>query len=273
MIALLLVSGSANAQAPTGDAAAAEVLFREGRDLYDAGDLKAACAKFAASYELDAGLGALLNLARCYKDDGRTASAWGAYTELSGLAQRAGQPDRVAIADEEAAALEPELMRVKVSVTAPGIELRVDDEVWPAAAWDSARPLDPGDHLLSARRDGEAYWEKRLRLDQAGATLVVEVPAPPTRPDVPKAVPPPPVPQPPKPITRAAPAPDWPWFLAGGITGGVGLVGLAVAGGFAADASQAWSDAGCRDGLCPDTEAQALSEQAGRSADARRASP
>lgn len=243
------------------------MLFREGRALYEAGKLKAACAKFAASYELDAGLGALLNLARCYKQDGRTASAWGAYTELSGLAQRAGQPDRVTIADEEAAALEPRLMRVKLGVAAPGVELRLDGELWPAAAWDTARPLDPGTHRLRARHEGEVYWERRIVLGEPGTTLVVEVPGPPEAPRVPEV---PPAPAPREPVEAPEPravAPDWPWWLAGGGTGGLGLVGMGIAAGFTADASAAWRDAGCERGLCPDAESQALSERAGRSAD------
>ncbi|MEM9877433.1 MAG: hypothetical protein AAF928_21220, partial [Myxococcota bacterium] len=103
----------------SADQAAAEALFREGRARYEAGDLKAACAKFAASFALDEALGTLLNLARCHKEEGKTASAWGAYTELAGLAERAGQRDRRAIAVDEAAALEPVLMRLQVTVADP----------------------------------------------------------------------------------------------------------------------------------------------------------
>lgn len=60
---------------------------------------------------------------------------------------------------------------------------------------------------------------------------------------------------------------SWPWSVAGGVTGGLGLVGFAVAAGFAADARGAWSDAACTDGRCPDAAAQAQAERAGRSAD------
>ena len=40
-----------------------------------------------------------------------------------------------------------------------------------------------------------------------------------------------------------------------------------MSAGFTADAASAWREAGCQAGLCPDADAQALSERAGRSAD------
>ena len=45
----------------------AEALFQEGKALFDAGQFERACAKFAASQELDAGFGTLFeDAARLY---------------------------------------------------------------------------------------------------------------------------------------------------------------------------------------------------------------
>jgi hypothetical protein len=95
------------------------------------------------------------------------------------------------------------------------------------------------------------------------------VPAPPPtlRSTPPPAPPPPAPPSVPKAAATAEPEPGTPWFIAGGVIGGVGLVTLGIAGGFTADAASAWKDAGCDNGLCPDATAQASSEHAGRSAD------
>jgi hypothetical protein len=62
-------------RAASADSAAAEALFREGRDAAKHGDLETACADFAESQRLDPAPGTLLNLAECEEKLGRVASA------------------------------------------------------------------------------------------------------------------------------------------------------------------------------------------------------
>src|SRR5277367_3532955 len=57
-------------------AATAEALFRQARDLAGKGNYAAACPKFAASQRLDPGYGTLYNLGECLALEGKTASAW-----------------------------------------------------------------------------------------------------------------------------------------------------------------------------------------------------
>ena len=115
LVATLLVAGAARAQSPQ-DEAAAEALFLEGRKLIDKGQLREACAKFAASQKLSPGAGTLLNLGDCYEREGRTAAAWATFREAIDAARTAGRADREKMARERAQILEPKLARIQVTI-------------------------------------------------------------------------------------------------------------------------------------------------------------
>ena len=80
----------AAAQSSSGDKAAADALFDEGKRLLAAGDTAQACAKFETSMKLFDQLGTRLNLADCYEKVGRTASAWAEFREAASLATKRG---------------------------------------------------------------------------------------------------------------------------------------------------------------------------------------
>lgn len=81
LLALLAFPALAQAQGadPSGNRAAAQVLFEAGREAMDAQDYKQACAKFQESQRLDPAAGTLLNLGNCEERLGRVASAWERY--------------------------------------------------------------------------------------------------------------------------------------------------------------------------------------------------
>ena len=140
----------------------------------------------------------------------------------------------------------------------------------------TAVPRDPGKHVITARAEGFKPWSKTVTLDREGATVTVDVPllegVPPVAPTTPSPAvpdPQPPVPAPadPKPLPQPETEPVATGLLiAGAALGGVGVVLLAVAGGFTADAASAWDQASCTDRLCTSFAAQASSEQARDSA-------
>ncbi|HEY3237410.1 MAG TPA: hypothetical protein VGJ84_22005 [Polyangiaceae bacterium] len=142
----MALSTPAQAQS-AGDKAAAEALFDEGRKLMQEGKLEPACRKFEASQRLDPAPGTLLNEADCWEKLGRTASAWVSFREAAALARNAGDTKRASAATQRAAALEPKLARLKITVpdavrSTSGLTVKRDGEKVDAALWDSPIPVD-----------------------------------------------------------------------------------------------------------------------------------
>ena len=149
----------ASAEPNARDRAAAEAIFQEASALMDAKKFNEACEKFAASQELDPGLGTMLYLADCYDQAGRTASAWALFREVEDRSRRASQPDRERIAGERASALEPKLSKLELKVVKARmvreLELRVGGTVIPQASWNVALPVDPGPTKIEVRAPGK----------------------------------------------------------------------------------------------------------------------
>lgn len=149
----------------------AEALFAEGRRLMADGQTRQACDKFRESERLDPAVGTLLNLARCEKTLGRTASAWLDYREAASRAHAAGEVKRERVAREEADALSALLPHLHVSVPTnaqlDGLELTIDATACPRSLWNSSLPLDPGTHTLTARAPGFEPWKTSVLLAPA----------------------------------------------------------------------------------------------------------
>lgn len=267
LLALCALSRDGAAQ-PTDQLATAETLFREAQTLFDAGRIEEACPKFQASYDRDPGLGALLNLARCYERLGKTATAWALYLDLENLAGRAGQADRAAIARRQIAALEPKLIRLAIVVPdqsrAEGLTVTVDERPIEPPAWGIATPRDPGSCTIVARARGKRSWSHTLELGKIGETTTVTVPpladAPAVSAPEQGRAPTSPAPEP----TSPAPSSEGDALrrTLGFVIGGVGVAALVVAAALAGDAARRWSDAGCVERLCPTSAAQSDAERA-----------
>jgi hypothetical protein len=159
------------AQAQRADVrAAAEVLFNEGRRLMDAGDHAAACPKLEQSQQIDASVGTLGWLGRCYEMLGKTASAWASYRAAISLAQQRGDTQRKKIAEERAAALEGTLSYLTIDASAvaqvSGVTVLRNGAEVPSSLWSAPFPVDPGEHVLEARAPN--YEPSILRLQVAG---------------------------------------------------------------------------------------------------------
>lgn len=110
---VLVTSVSAAGAAPRTRAAK---LFDEGKALLARGEVAEACARLAESDAAEPSVGTLGLLAACLERQGKLASAWSAYLETASRAARS-RDDRGPYATERAAALEPRLPRLIVSVT------------------------------------------------------------------------------------------------------------------------------------------------------------
>ncbi|MFZ5893699.1 MAG: tetratricopeptide repeat protein [Myxococcota bacterium] len=243
------VSSLAVAQS-SGDKAAAEALFVEGRKLMEAGRYVDACPKFEASQRLDPGVGTMLNLAECYEKVGRTASAWAEFREVISAARAADSKEREALARERAAALESKLSRLTIALSAeasatPGIEIRRDGAVVDSAELGTSIPVDPGKHVIEANAPGRQKWYKTVELNADNTQAQVLVPAL-------TAV-----------VDNTGPGTSGGVNVDAGtssssgstqrtiavVTGAVGVVGLAVGTVYGLQASSKWDDAkkGCTD--------------------------
>lgn len=239
---VLLAGGAAGAVEPgakpknPADAALAEALFNEARDLLRDKKYTAACPKFAESYRLDPALGALLNLASCHELEGRVATAWGEYRDAEAQALRTNDRKREKFAREHADALEPRLPKLVLTMNDPpeGLELSRDGATLGTASLGTALPVDPGERALSATAPGKKPWRKTF-VAREGQRYRFAIPALQDAPhEEPKA----------PPVESGAPAPAGSpkdtaddggsrgRFLAGVIVGAVGVAGLAAGGVF-----------------------------------------
>jgi hypothetical protein len=199
----LLASAPAHAQA-----AAAQVLFEQGRAALAAGDLATACARFRASDEIDAGAGVRVNLAICEERRGHLASAWEAFR--GALAKMGPDDERRVRVERALAALEPRLPRLVLTLdpSAPR-ETTVSEGKVPVgmtSTFGIPLPFDPGLHHLTVTAPGRAPRTVDVTLTEGQTTTRVVAPL-----DAPAG--------------DAAAASPGPW-----IVGGAGLAAL-IAGG------------------------------------------
>jgi len=260
------------ARAEPRDAAAAETLFREARELMKAGKYADACPKLRASQDLDPGVGTLLNLGECYEKAGLLASAWASFVEAEGEAQKAGDTKRSALAHARAEKLASKLPRLTIQVPessrVEGLVVKRGDVVVAESSWGSAIPVDPGSVTVSASAPGRATWKKSVEVGAGGETIVV----PALEPGTPASEPEGPVTAPDVQVTRdtAPKTHSSTQKTLGLVAVGLGVVGVGVGSYFGLRARSKWDDAkahctratsGC------DPTGMDLGDQAGSAAD------
>jgi hypothetical protein len=242
-----VLSGVSGVAAPSAafaqakDPAAAEALFRAGREAAQKGDYEVACAKFTESERLDPAVGTEFNIADCEEHRGKLATAWERFTRVVGALPPGDE--RVKVASARAAALEKRLPRLTITLApgAPGgVAVRRDEVDVGPASLGTALPLDPGKHVLVVRAPGRQDATTTFDLGEGEQKTVIAQPGP-----------------------EGAPAPSHApdsgsaggRFVAGVALGGVGVAGLvvfAVAGGLTLG-KKSTVDQHCHDGLCDQT--------------------
>ena len=178
LLAALTLTSIARPAAAGDGAAAAEVLFSEGKRLVQEGNYAAACPKFEESQKVDPGMGTLYRLADCYEHVGRTASAWASFLEVAGSAKTSGQQARADDARKRAGDLEPNLPKLLIRVADPdvaGLVVKRGDVVVGRAQWNTPIPVDPGHISLEASAPGRKTWRSVVAV-QERATGQIEIP-------------------------------------------------------------------------------------------------
>lgn len=251
-LTLLAWTSSAHAQA-AADKAAAEQLFKQARALMTAKNYEEACPKLEASLQLDPALGTRLNLASCYEEIGKLASAWGMYHEAADLAEKENQPKRVKFALEHAKALEPRLPTLIIlaphAEELPELKITRDGTVIEAAVFGTAIYVDPGPRVITATAAGYKEFTTEVNAEE-GKRVTFSVPQ---LEEAPKPITPDPTSDPSigaPTLSRAAPPdPGRTRRLAGLGVGAAGVVSAAVGLGFGLSARSKWNEA-FDGGLC-----------------------
>jgi hypothetical protein len=154
-------------------------LFGQGRALVEKGNHAAACPLFAEAHRLQpTAIGIVINLADCYNNIGKTASAWSAYREGEFLAKKAGENDRAQYSHDHAAAIEPRLSHLKIVAEAtPGLIVHRDDQEVGKGILGTSFPVDPGPHKIEATAPGYLVWSTSITVGPERDEPVVAIPA------------------------------------------------------------------------------------------------
>jgi hypothetical protein len=225
------------------DRARAASRFEEAKGDMSRGDFAGACPKLVESEALDPQVGTLLNLAYCYENVGKTATALSTWMEAASFAAAKRQMDREQFALLRAHWLEPHLLRVTIRVAPQPaydrIALTIDGVPFERTRWGVPVPMDRGEHELRAEAPGLTSWSSRFAVEEEHPpTIVVPLLAPvvPTAmdPSGPSAQdlrgrPPAADNAPHDRVTRTRPSPLLPFAL---LAGGATVAALAVASGY-----------------------------------------
>ena len=152
-VAVALCAFAHGAWAQPDDAAQANALFLEGRELLTSGKTQAACAKFESSIALDPEApGVMLNLGLCYERLEKFAASLYWFRKAQVAAAEAALPEYEDEAKRHTVDLAAKVSVVRIDASAAGdnVEVAIDSKV--VAATDFARvEVDRGKHVLEAK--------------------------------------------------------------------------------------------------------------------------
>lgn len=173
-LVLVLVCGAA-AAAP---ADRADQLFKKGKKLLADRKYAEACTAFEQSDKLDPAIGVKLNIAKCYEEWGKLATAWHWYSEAERMATEA-RDDRAPKIHALIAELDPKVPRLTLRLprgaATDGVVIKLDGVEVPAAEIGSERRVDPGPHQIDAIVDG-APRSKTVPVERGSTDVVLDVP-------------------------------------------------------------------------------------------------
>lgn len=180
LVALVSMTAAAHAQS---SGAQAEVLFRHGRELIDAGKVAEACDAFQESQRLEPATTTLINLAGCREQNHELATAWGLFLDVE--RQTRGSTDPASqqlhgIADARAKALEPRISKLTINVPdksrVQGLEIKRGSERVEAVMWNRGQPIDGGTYTIEAHAPGTETWTTTVTVGAESDTKTVDVP-------------------------------------------------------------------------------------------------
>ena len=231
----------------------AEKLFRDGKQLMKDGKLAEACNAFEASEKAEHNFATVLSLSDCREKNQQYASAWAGF--LQAYSQTRNDPSKASFAStakQRAAALEPRLSYLTIVVPddsrIDGLEITRDGLPIDSGGWNTAIPIDGGEHTIAGKAPGREPWSTKITLQPEHDKQSVEVPR---FKELPKSVTHPTV------IVQQVRGPAEPSFFTTRRTiaisvGGLGVVALAAGGilGLQSRSDESDALAACPPGMC-----------------------
>jgi hypothetical protein len=263
-LAAFSLQGRALADPPSADVQRADALFKAAQQLLQGHQIHEACADFAESQSLDPAPGTALNLADCYEQEGKLATAQREFLQAADFAARRNQGDRERFARAEAARLEKRVHKITLALPSglSGVSVALDGEPLNAASWAAPHALDPGSHEIVVSAAGKRPRTIAVAAAADGITeKIVVLPWDVSVPAKPAPPPPPatPDPEPPEPVAEHSGSGNG-MRTTGFVVGGAGIVGIALGAAFGLRAIglKNDSDPHCTGTLC---DAQGLSDR------------
>lgn len=161
------------------DVSVARQEFRSGVQAARAGEWATARDHFARSYAINPRASALFNLAGAQVQTGQLVEAAESYREYLGRRSEATAAN-IAESERVLAELESRIptITLRIDALAPGDEVLLDEAVLNQLLLGQPMPLNPGEHRLVVRRDGDAIASETIAATE-GARLETSVVAPP----------------------------------------------------------------------------------------------
>jgi tetratricopeptide (TPR) repeat protein len=167
IIAVVALAGVAHAD----NKDKADALFKQGKKQMAEKRYADACESFEKSYKLDPGIGAQLNIAKCYEEWGKIGRAYTAYLAAEQLAKDLKDPREPKIHDL-VVALEPSVphLTIKLPKDATGVKVTLDNR--PVDTIGEPFAIDPGPHTVEWTVKGSAKKSKIVAVDRGGDSEV-----------------------------------------------------------------------------------------------------
>jgi len=152
----------------------ADQLFKKGKKLLAEKKYAEACLAFEESDRLDPGIGAKLNVAKCYQEWGKLATAWRWFSEAEQMAKDT-KDDRAGKIHALAEELDPSIPRLTVKVArdadTSGVVIKLDGAPFEISALGTERRVDPGPHQVDYTVGG-ATRNKLVPIERGGSSEI-----------------------------------------------------------------------------------------------------
>ena len=231
----------------TAHADTADALFKKAKKQLAEKRYPEACATFEQVDKLDPGIGAKLNVGKCYEEWGKLALAYRWYTDAETMAASAND-DRAAKIHTLAGELDTNVPRITVKVpdgADPDIveTVTLDGKPISPAVFGIEQRVDPGAHVIEFIVEGNAK-KKVVPVERGGSSeIALDIPkgkGKGTKGVLPKPIP---KPDPETPIGMTAPVPGRHQRIAGIVVGASGVVAVGIAGVVTLSARSKYKDA------------------------------